>query len=467
MEPSHHQNVASTPPSLGVDQSLEKLQAVVEQLARDSGLTFFPVIFEAVSAKELTIVAAREGFPVRYPHWRFGQQFEELWRGYDYGTQKIYELVINNDPAVAYLMKSNSFVEQKLVMAHVYAHVDFFANNLYFAHTDRKMLDRMGDHAATVRGFMDRHGRETVEKWIDVCRSLDNLIGLFPQPAGPYRSLTPILKADPQYPKAPLRDVLRFLIEHAKMDNWQRTVLGIVRDEALYFQPQAQTKIMNEGWASYWHARMMQRDLVGPDDVVHFCKTHAGVVGATPGRLNPYKLGVELYEDIEERWNKGRFGPEYDRCDDYGRKLSWDTGAGLGRQKIFEVRTTHNDASFLREFLTFEFARQRGYVPTHNEKQEPLGLTEQHEEFVQMKDKLLRALTNRGDPVIALEDANFNSRRELLLRHEHSGDDIQIAKAEPTLENLYAIWRAPVHIRTVLEGKDVVLSYDGRNHRRG
>lgn len=467
MEPSHHQNIASKPPSTEPEDSLEKLQPVVEQLARDNGLSFFPVVFEAVTARELTIVAAREGFPVRYPHWRFGQQFEELWRGYDYGTQKIYELVINNDPAIAYLMKSNSFVEQKLVMAHVYAHVDFFANNLYFSPTERKMLNRMGDHAATVRECMDVHGRETVEKWIDVCRSLDNLIGQFPQPAGPYRPLDSILHTDPVYPKAPVRDVLRFLIEHAKMDDWQRAVLGIVREEALYFQPQAQTKIMNEGWASFWHARMMQHDLVGPDEVVHFCKTHAGVVGATPGRLNPYKLGVELFEDIEERWNKGRFGPEYDRCEDYAQKLVWDTGVGLGRQKIFEVRTTHNDAAFLREFLTFEFARQRGYVSTHNEKQEPLSLSEQFDQFTTMKDKLLRALTNRGDPVITLENANFNNRGELLLRHEHSGDDIEIAKAEPTLENLYAVWRSPVHLRTILEGKATRLTYDGHTHRRG
>jgi len=467
MEPHHHQNVASTQPSPDVPEGLEKLQIAVEALARESGLTFFPVVFEPVTAKELTIIAAREGFPVRYPHWRFGQQFEDLWRGYEYGTQKIYELVVNTDPAIAYLMKSNSFVEQKLVMAHVYAHVDFFKNNLYFSPTDRSMLDRMGDHAARVRGFMDVHGRETVERFIDVCRSLDNLIGQFPQPAGPYRPIEDIVKNEPTYPRAPVRDVLRFLIEHAPLEPWEREILGIVRDEALYFQPQAQTKIMNEGWASFWHTRLMQQELVGPEEVVHFCKTHAGVVGATPGKLNPYKLGVELFEDIEDRWNRGRYGPAYEGCGDYAQKIAWDTGAGLGRDRIFEVRATHNDASFLREFLTFEFARQRGYVATHNEKQEPLSLDEQVEAFTKMKEKLLRALTNRGDPVIALEDANFSSRSELLLRHEHSGDDIEIAKAEPTLENLYKLWGHPVHLRTILEGKDVVLSYDGRTHGRG
>jgi stage V sporulation protein R len=106
-------------------------------------------------------------------------------------------------------------------------------------------------------------------------------------------------------------------------------------------------------------------------------------------------------------------------------------------------------------------------VATHNEEQEPLSLDEQVEAFTKMKEKLLRALTNRGDPVIALEDANFRSRSELLLRHEHSGDDIEIAKAEPTLENLYKLWGHPVHLRTSLEGKGVVLSYDGRTHERG
>jgi stage V sporulation protein R len=464
--PQSHNDVRVSGGAVPLAVELAALQPVIEQLAADAGLTFFPVIFEPVSARELTIVAAREGFPVRYPHWRFGQQFEELWRGYDYGTQKIYELVINNDPAVAYLMKSNSLTEQKLVMAHVYGHVDFFKNNLYFAHTDRQMLNRMGDHAAIVRSCMDEHGREVVERWIDVCRSLDNLIGLYPQVPRPYRPIHEVFAAQPSYPSAPVRDVLRFLLEHADIEPWQRSILGLVRDEAHYFQPQAQTKIMNEGWAAFWHTNLMQAELVNPAEAIHYCKTHAGVVGSMGGQLNPYKLGVELFKDIEDRWNKGRFGPAYDRCTDYAQKLAWDSGAGLGREKVFEVRKTHNDATFLREFFTFEFARASRYLPTHNERREPLSLADQWGLFSDMREKLLRSLTNRGDPVIELVEANYEGRGEFLLRHEHAGEDIHVAKAEPTLANLFLIWGRPVHLYTQLDGQGTILSYDGSEHRR-
>ncbi len=148
-------------------------------------------------------------------------------------------------------------------------------------------------------------------------------------------------------------------------------MLSIIRDEAYYFAPQAQTKIMNEGWASYWHSTIMTRQGLEPADVINYCRSslrHAWP--ASPTRLNPYKLGIELFRDIEDRWNRGRFGKEYDECDDMRQRRNWDTGAGLGRQKIFEVRRIHNDLTFIDEFLTLDFCRQHklfsfGYQRRH------------------------------------------------------------------------------------------------------
>ena len=145
---------------------LEKAKDEIKGYAGAYGLDFFETIFELVEFDELNEIASYGGFPTRYPHWRFGMEYEELSKGYSYGLQKIYELVINNDPCYAYLMKSNKLVDQKLVMAHVYAHCDFFKNNLWFARTNRKMIDQMANHATQVRRCVEKYGHgDPAGKW--------------------------------------------------------------------------------------------------------------------------------------------------------------------------------------------------------------------------------------------------------------------------------------------------------------
>src|SRR3990167_7856179 len=117
----------------------------IREIAKGYGLDFFEVFFEVLDWKQLNVVASYGGFPNRYPHWRFGMEYEQISKSYSYGLTKIYEIVINNDPSYAYLLHSNTLTDQKLVMAHVYAHSDFFKNNFYFSHTNRKMMDEMGN----------------------------------------------------------------------------------------------------------------------------------------------------------------------------------------------------------------------------------------------------------------------------------------------------------------------------------
>src|SRR5437764_7753884 len=152
------------------------IQRQMEDHARSYGLDFFNTIFEVVDHDQLNEVAAYGGFPTRYPHWRFGMEYEQLSKGYVYGLQKIYELVINNNPCYAYLMRSNGITDQKLVMAHVYAHCDFFKNNLWFSKTDRKMMDGMANHATRMRKHIERVGLDKVERFLDLCLSIEHLI---------------------------------------------------------------------------------------------------------------------------------------------------------------------------------------------------------------------------------------------------------------------------------------------------
>jgi stage V sporulation protein R len=488
--------------------NLSEIQQRIEGYARDYGLDFYPTIFELVDADQLNAVAAYGGFPTRYPHWRFGMEYEQLSKGYTYGLQKIYELVINNNPCYAYLMRCNGLADQKLVMAHVYGHCDFFKNNYWFSQTDRKMMDEMANHGNRVRRYMDRFGVEEVETFIDACLSIEDLIDIHApfvkrfehpnrydfdkgadheeEPAKPGRFdskdymesfINPphVLSAEAdrlkkdrerqtRFPPEPVRDVMLFLLEHAPLKPWQLDVLSILRDEAYYFAPQAQTKIMNEGWASYWHSTIMTRQGLEPADIINYCDHHSGTLASSPDRLNPYKLGIELFRDIEERWNKGRFGKDFDECDDLSAKRAWDTGAGRGREKIFEVRKIHNDLTFIDEFLTLEFCRENkmfsfGYNPAND------AYEIESREFPKIKNQLLFNLTNIGRPLIAVRDGNYKNRGELFLEHQFNGVELKNNYAVDTLANLYRLWGRPVYIETVLDGTTTILSFDGSDHK--
>ena len=169
----------STVNTHNLPDDLRAIQLETEAHARDYGLDFYDTIFEVLDYDELSEIAALGGFPTRYPHWRFGMEYQQLAKGYRYGLQKIYEMVINNDPCYAYLLRCNQLVDQKLVMAHVYGHNDFFKNNIWFSQTNRKMMDEMANHGNRIRSCMERYGEETVENFIDSCLSLENLIDIY------------------------------------------------------------------------------------------------------------------------------------------------------------------------------------------------------------------------------------------------------------------------------------------------
>ena len=270
-------------------------------------------------------------------------------------------------------------------------------------------------------------------------------------------------RAEMNFPAQLEKDVMLFLVEHAPLKPWQRDILSIIRDEAYYFIPQGQTKIINEGWASYWHSTIMTQKVLEPSEVIDYADHHSGTMATSGNRLNPYKLGIELLRDIEHRWNTGKFGPEYDDCQDLDEKRRWNKNLGLGRKKIFEVRRIHNDITFIDTFLTPEFCREHrlfSYAFTEQTNQYVI----ESREFDLVKQRLLFSLTNFGKPFIYVLNGNHRNRGELLLRHQHNGIDLKESEAEDTLVNLQYIWTRPVHIETIVDGKPTLMSFDGSDH---
>ncbi len=480
----------------------------IRQVALGYGLDFFEVIFEVVDFQQMNEIASYLGFPVRYPHWRWGMEYERMRKSYAYGLHKIYEMVVNNDPCYAYLLESNELLDQKLVMAHVAGHSDFFKNNLWYGRTNRKMMDEMANHAARVWRIIERIGMEEVEEFIDVCLSLENLIDRH----APYTDETAargqesddlevdlrrptaaklrversymdsfinppeVLRAETEqhqaqlrartqrHPSIPQRDVLRFLLENAPLERWQQDILSIIREEAYYFAPQGMTKVMNEGWASLWHTTIMTQSGVMTDaEVVDYADHHSGTVAMSPQQINPYKIGLELLRYIELRWNKGQFGKEWEECDDARARREWDLKLGLGREKIFEVRKVYNDVGFIDTFFTEDFCNHHQLFTYHfNER---TGRYEvESREFQAIKQKLLFSLTNFGQPVIAVEDANYENRGALLLRHQFEGIPLKLDEARDTLKNLFVLWKRPIYLATVIDDAPRLLSFDGKEH---
>lgn len=479
---------------------LDSERRKILKYSQEYGLDCFETIFELITYEQINRFAAYGGFPVRYPHWKFGMEYEHLTKSYEYGLSKIYEMVINTDPCYAYLMEGNSMMDQKLVMAHVYGHCDFFKNNIWFSKTNRKMMDQMANHAVRIRRYMDRYGVDVVENFIDVCLSLENLIDRHSQyiersittPEPQQTQPNVMLRYDREYmrdfinppsyvkeqkekanklmaeklgrfPQDPERDVLKFLMNFAPLAEWQQDIMGIIRDEAYYFAPQGMTKTMNEGWASYWHSKIMTEKVLNDSEIIDFADHHSGTMAMAPNGYNPYKVGIELMRDIEDRWNKGRFGRDWEQCDDIREKKNWDKKLNLGREKIFEVRKVYNDVTFIDEFLTEDFCvRNKLFVYKFNKKTNRFEVDTR--DFKAIKAQLLFHMTNFGQPIIKIEDANFENRGELLLSHLHEGIDMQPDYLSATLKNLFKIWQRPVNLVTMMENEPKLFRFDGQEY---
>ena len=444
---------------------LEESIGVIWEKAKEMGLDPYPTHFEIVPAAILYEFGAYL-LPGRFSHWTHGKAFYTMKASYDYGMSKIYELVINANPSYAFLLDTNSLLHNKFVVAHVFGHTDFFKHNVYFEPTNRQMIESVSQNAQRVRQYGIDEGNLEVEKFLDAVLSISDHIDPYPRRVSPqgkpaksahastheaWNDLFPATGAASnlatgkperkqtasqrqRVPAEPEKDLLRFLLEHGEeLEDWQRDVIAIVREESVYFAPQGQTKIMNEGWASYWHSHIMRELELNDDEFVEFGRLHCSV--CTPGhnRMNPYYVGLKMFEDIEKR---------------------------LGRDKIFEVREMENDVSFIRSYLTEELCRDLDLF-VYKLEDDDWKITDRQWERV--RDAICDTLTSHGTPYIVVEDGDYRGHRELYLKHQHDGKDLDCQYAEKTLQYVEQIWRHPVHLETKQGEKTVIFTCDGGN----
>lgn len=439
--------------------TLEKWNEVIEEKARELGLKFYPQEFEIIGFNEMLGYEAYVGMPSKYPHWSYGKAYDKNKTLYSLNMTGLpYEMVINSDPCLAYLMRENTLLLQILTMAHVYGHNDFFANNRMFAEgTNAKgALEMFKLDAEIIRGYINDPsiGYERVEKILDAAHAIRYQI---PRVVGvkelSSEEIKESLMADyyskkenrgildendeipfpdiSKIPVEPCDDVLGFIIKYSSLEEWEKNILRIVKRETQYFMPQIETKIMNEGWASFWHYNILKElDL---DDGLHFefLKRHNDVVAPIVGGLNPYYIGFKVFQDIEKRF---------------------------GREKIFEVRKTERDSSFLRRYLTRELCEELNLFQ-YAKKSFEYVVEEVPDEvgWRQIRDYLADTCGVASIPYIRVTNLN---RRDLTLTLEHffDGRELEMSYAKETLKYVQDLWGRKVTLVTkTKEGKQIEI----------
>lgn len=492
---------------------LDKAVVDIWNIAQEYHLDPYPTNFEVVGPEVINQIAGY-GVPGRFGHWSFGREYAKMKTQHERGFSKIYELVVNGNPSEAYLLENNPVIENKLVIAHVLGHTDFFKNNFRFDNTREDMLQVVEENAARMRKYEEIYGMEEVEKFIDHVISLDDHVDPY-QPDRPFGkeemkkwemdarqaledSQKPVdrgefedifqdkkekgkkqtfRRADMQVPPQPDSDILGYVRNHAEyLEDWQRDVIDIIRSEAIYFFPQRRTKIMNEGWAAYWHKRIMtelcERDLITPADSEKWRKLHSGIVSESSRQLNPYHLGMKMFEYLEEyfngqlseeetRWLESQGEPVYPR---YDGPLQ-DSPAS---EKLREIMATNDDQSIIRNYFDKNIAdRLHMYIYEEVEfggemyrKIKPGGWSE-------IRDKLVSMLSNSGIPNIEIVDGNYDKSNQLYLKHNFDGRALDYNYTSKVMPHLFELWQRNVYLETAKEDngelKKIVYTYNGKN----
>lgn len=440
---------------------LEVWNDLIEEKAQEVGLDYYPQEFEIINYNDMLAYEVYVGMPSMYPHWSFGKAYEKLRTLYNYNLTGLpYEMVINSNPCIAYLMKDNTMLLQILTMAHVYGHNDFFKNNRLFkeATSANYTLEMFKNHADIIRSYINDPsiGYIEVEKMLNAAHALkyqtDRAIGvkhltdeeIKKRKMEDYKSIdmnySPIIpreKPEPpdveKVPQEPVEDILGFISMHGDLFEWQKNVIEIVRDETKYFIPQIETKIMNEGWASYWHYNILKKLELPQKLHLEFIKRHNDVIVPLQGNINPYFLGFEIYKDLAQKY---------------------------GEEKIFEVRFIERDESFLRRYLTKELCTNLNlFQYIKKDRNYVIDEISDDEGWKKIRDTLSNSCGMGSIPNIRVEDMS-KMDKTLTLEHVFEGRELQLQYAVETLKHVVDLWKHKVILKTNLNGKDTKIVCD-------
>jgi stage V sporulation protein R len=432
----------------------------LEELAHKIGLDWSPVIFEAVPDSFMSEIAVY-GLPVRMPHWSFGARYIYQLVQRHMGHSRLFEVVFPGNPGHAYLASSNGLADNILVTAHVLGHADFSNNNMLFRRCQKQVSEHIVEHAAAharqIESHIEAHGAEAVEQVLDAALSLEQYIDVdqalrrerYPEyvakplppvddafraryatlDAGAEAALRPRRIRAP-IPPHPERDLLWFIATYSpEMESWERDIFLAVREESFYFYPVFATQIMNEGWASYWHARLLREaDFVPQAAYLDAIKCHSDVVRPIAAEqqvalsVNPYHLGFTLWEKIIEQ---------------------------SGLETARRIMCEDDDFSFVRNHLTRDLASSMGLF--RYQQQENGQIKVEEDNIDALHENLLLDKYNFGAPRISVGEVRHDGTLVLVHDHQIDGRGIDPDRGRKVLDYVRRVWRRPVILKTVDE----------------
>ncbi len=439
--------------------SLEIIGRKMEALAIDQGLDYFPVHFEQVPASFMMEVSIY-GLPVRMPHWSFGVRYVHQLIQHQMGHSRLFEVVYPGNPGRAFLAENNSIAENTLVIAHVLGHADFSKNNELFRRSQEevgyKIVEQAAAHAMRISAAIEQHGPEKVEQVLDAALALEAHIDVYkglrrerypeyvpnaveahqngfhkrfnelPGEEQPVARDAQLIRAE--IPPHLERDLLWFIAQYAPdLEDWERDIFLAVREESFYFYPVFACQTINEGWASYWHARLLREaDFIPQSDYLDAIKTHSDVVRPHASgdqvslSLNPYHLGFSMWEKIIET---------------------------KGLDAAFQIRKEEDDFGFIRNYLTDELAEELNLFQYKKEKSGAISVLDMN--LDDLKESILERKYNFGAPRVSATDVGVDGTLHLTHEHGSDGRGLDLGRCEKVLEYTHKVWRRPVTLSTV------------------
>jgi len=421
---------------------LQKWDDKICRVGEDFGLDWFPIDYEIIDYQEMLGAMAYVGLPTHYRHWSYGKEYERTHTLYNMGQTGLpYEMIINSNPSIAYLMRENALYIHILTMAHCVGHSDFFKQNRMFAHTDPdNIIGSFKSAAKYVRQLIEDPsiGIDRVEKILDAAHSVKYQVPRYP--GIKYKSREELVEIEkdkmlenpkykPDLSKTPLRpeyNILRFVAEHSKhLEEWERNLILIVEESSKYFIPQALTKVMNEGWACTIHQKIIN-ELNLPDSLyLPFVKLHNQVIRPHLGQINPYHLGYKLFQKIIEE---------------------------KGFEEAMTIREVHNDITFLRFYMDEEFMRDNNYFSYSFDKSKQSSVVDDisdGEGWENVRDEMIKNVGLNRLPVVFVDELEKDGTLSLV--HEHDGRDIELNYARKVFEFIETLWGDNVKLITIVE----------------
>lgn len=489
---------------------LISIEKKIKEIAEEFGLLTTEITFEVVPAKRMLECMAYM-FPVNFSHWSFGRDYDKYRTIYEHtGAGIPYEQVWNFERPRALIVETNPFALNVLTIAHVYGHVDYFLGNRHLQY-GRSFADIAEEARGSAERFAEyevKYGKEIIEKTIDACMSIqwqqhpdplfeeeldnefirDKVIALEREKIR-YAKQDNLTKKETKEevekiennlkrllrknPPQPVYDLLGYIMRYsAILQPFQRDILSIIRNQARALAPNRHTKMLDEGWATYWHLRIMRRlfeeGLLTDEEHGIFNDFHSKVTRDQKLGFNWYRIGSALFEYIKDAWDRGAFGDDYEDCEDPVKKAYWNKGINKGTEKIFEVRSNYSDRMGIEDFFTDEFIKQMKLYIYEEYQNESSGeiiyyISENRPEVI--RNILKQSFALYGIQSIVIENSDYNDRGELYLVHKYYGLSLEPRYRDGTLEYMHYLWGKDVHLSSFLDNKQVIFSFDGKIHK--